>query len=74
MGCGCGGAKPAVPLTSGDYAAVQEAQAAGDGVPRFRLVRQGHDDEMYATYPAAARAAATLGGVVRTVATAAATG
>jgi hypothetical protein len=65
-GCGCGGGTPALPLTSADYAARQEA-AMGDQPSKFRVVRQGQDDELYATYAAARQAAQQLGGVVRTV-------
>lgn len=65
MACGCGGGATRPPMTSGDYAAVQEAEAAGEA-NRFRLVRDGYDDEQFATYAAARHAATVLGGVVRT--------
>jgi len=66
MGCGCGGGAPRIPMTSGDYAAVYEAQQAA-AVPRFRLVRDGHDDEPFATWAAARQAQAVVGGKIRTI-------
>lgn len=68
MPCGgCGGGKRPIPLTSGDMVAAQEAAASGEY--RFRLVRSGHEDQPFATYAAARAAAATVGGVVRTMPT-----
>jgi hypothetical protein len=64
MGCGCGGGKRPIPLTSGDVAAGIEAAASGDY--KFRLVRPGVEDEPFATYAAARAAASAVGGVVRT--------
>jgi hypothetical protein len=66
MGCGCGGGASRMPLTSGDYAAAQEA-GAQPTLMRFRVVRTGEEDALFATYALARRAAGITGGVVRTL-------